>query len=216
MSELLASFDMAPERRRELSLAINEEAKRLTRMITQYLDITRLESGATVLRRSAVRIEGLLQKTLLLLEPLSAERNMRIVRDIAPDLPVVFADPDLLSRAVENLVSNALKYGAPGTAIHVSARLSSDDLLISVQDHGSGIAPRDIHRIFEKFYRVPRAENADVPGTGLGLPLVREIAELHGGSITVASDIGTGSVFTLSIPVNSSSQGSPRVKKCQI
>jgi signal transduction histidine kinase len=201
MSELLAGYDMQPERRRELNLAINEEAKRLTRMITQYLDITRLEAGATVLRRSAVRIEALTERTLLLLEPLASERGMRLVRDFAPNLPVVLADADLLSRAIENLASNAIKYGAPGTSVEICVRPGADDLLlVEVKDRGAGIAREDIERIFDKFYRAPRAENADVPGTGLGLPLVREIAGLHGGRITVSSNPGYGSVFTLAIP----------------
>lgn len=201
MSELLAGFDMPAERRRDLNLAINEEAKRLTRMITQYLDITRLESGATVLRRSAIRAEALIERTLLLLEPLAAARGMSLVRDFQTDTPVLLADPDLLSRAVENLVSNAIKYGAPNTPVVVATRAGRDELEIEIRDRGAGIAPADIERIFDKFYRVPRPENADVPGTGLGLSLVREIAELHGGKITVRSEPGAGSAFVLTLPV---------------
>jgi len=109
-------------------------------------------------------------------------------------------DADLLARAVENLVSNAIKYSPGGTDVTVSA--SSDDSAVSIQvaDQGYGIPEAGLARIFEKFYRVPRVQDADVPGTGLGLSLVREIAELHGGSVTARSEVNAGSTFTLRLP----------------
>lgn len=200
MSELLASYDVAPERRREMNLAINDEVKRLTRMITQYLDITRLESGATVVRRTPVRLDALIDRTILLLEPIAAERGIRITRHFPPDLPGVVADPDLLARAIENLVSNAIKYSPPRTTVSVSVEVSDREMAIAVADEGFGIPAEDTQRVFEKFYRVARAQDADIPGTGLGLSLVKEIAELHGGSISVRSELHAGSTFTLRIP----------------
>jgi two-component system sensor histidine kinase SenX3 len=115
-------------------------------------------------------------------------------------LPTLVGDGDLLSRAVENLVSNAIKYSPGGTEVTVSA--SSDDSSVSIQvtDQGCGIPEANLARIFEKFYRVPRVEDAGVPGTGLGLSLVREIAELHGGSVAVRSEVSAGSTFTLRLP----------------
>jgi len=110
------------------------------------------------------------------------------------------ADPDLLSRAVENLVSNAIKYSPPDTEVSVSATAGDAAVLISVADQGYGISEQDLNRIFDKFYRVPRVQDAGVPGTGLGLALVREIAELHGGSVTVVSKLNAGSTFMLRIP----------------
>ena len=122
MTELLAAYDLDPARRREMNLAINDEVKRLTRMITEYLDITRLESGATPMRLSPVRVESLLERILILLEPVAGQRQIQLVRQFPTDLPAVLADPDLLSRAVENLVSNAIKYSPNGTEVTVSAR----------------------------------------------------------------------------------------------
>jgi PAS domain S-box-containing protein len=96
MSELLANYDLDPERRREMNVAINDEAKRLTRMIGEYLDIARLESGATVLRRVPLRVEPLLDRTLLLLEPIATQRGIRLDRRLSSRLPVLLADGDLL------------------------------------------------------------------------------------------------------------------------
>ena len=200
MTELLAAYDVEPVRRREMNLAINDEVKRLTRMITGYLDITRLESGATAMRLSPVRAESLLERILILLEPVAAQRQIRLVSNFPADLPPFLADADLLSRAVENLVSNAIKYSSDGTAVTLSARAEEEYVAIEVADHGYGIPAADLERVFEKFYRVPRVQDAGVPGTGLGLALVREIAELHHGSVSLRSEVNQGSTFTLRIP----------------
>jgi signal transduction histidine kinase len=200
MTELLAAYDLEPARRREMNLAINDEVKRLARMITEYLDITRLESGATQMRLAPVRVESVLERILILLDPVAAQRQIELVRHIPAGLPAVLADIDLLSRAAENLVSNAIKYSPNSTTITISARADEEALVIEVADQGYGIPEADLARIFEKFYRVPRVQDAGVPGTGLGLSLVREIAELHHGSVAVKSEVGKGSTFTLRIP----------------
>jgi signal transduction histidine kinase len=200
MTELLAAYELDPERRREMHVAINDEVKRLARMIGEYLDITRLESGATVVRPSPLRLETVVERVLLLLDAVAAQRGIRIVRQFAPDLPALVADADLLSRAVENLVSNAIKYSPPHTEITVSATCDGPAVLIAVRDQGYGIPEGDLARIFDKFYRVPRVQDAGVPGTGLGLALVREIAGLHGGTVSVKSELNSGSTFTLRLP----------------
>jgi two-component system phosphate regulon sensor histidine kinase PhoR len=203
MSEVLTTFEVDAERRRQMHLAINDEAKRLSRMINDYLDITKLESGARPLRLVPVRIAPLIERVLLLLDPLAAQREIRIVRRLAPNLPALLADADLIAQALTNLIANAIKYSPVKTEIIVEVRTSSDALLIEVADHGYGIPAEAIQRIFEKFYRVPRVEDADAPGTGMGLPLVREIIELHGGRVTVESEPGVGSTFSVCLPLSS-------------
>jgi two-component system sensor histidine kinase SenX3 len=115
-------------------------------------------------------------------------------------VPPVLANADLLSRAISNLVSNAVKYSPPKTEVIISTTHAASGVAIEVADQGYGIPESNVNRIFEKFYRVPRVQDVDVPGTGLGLALVQEIAELHGGSVAVRSSVGAGSVFTLWIP----------------
>jgi len=202
MSEVLAQFDLEADRRREMHLAINDEAKRLARMIDEYLGLTRLESGARPLRLAPVRIVPLVERALLMLDPLAAQREIRVVRRFAPNLPALLADADLISQAVTNLVANAIKYSSPKTEVIVEVSADSDALQIEVADRGYGIPADAVGRVFEKFYRVPRLEDADVPGTGLGLALVREISERHGGRITVESEIGVGSTFSLRLPLS--------------
>jgi two-component system phosphate regulon sensor histidine kinase PhoR len=197
MSELLSQFEMDAGRRREMHLIINDEAKRLARMIDEYLDLTRLESGARQLRLAPLRIEQLIERSLLLLDPVAERAGVKIARDLSPDLPPILGDADLIARAVTNLVDNAVKFSPANTTVTVSARADGSVVLIEVIDRGCGVAPEFLPHIFEKFYRVPRAANADVPGAGLGLALVREVAELHNGTATVESHPGKGSVFSL-------------------
>ncbi|MDX2041555.1 MAG: CHASE2 domain-containing protein [Acidobacteriota bacterium] len=201
MSGLLARFEVDPERRREMHLAINDEARRLARMIDEYLNITRLETGAQPLRLSATRPAQLIERALLMLDPLAAQREIRIVRRFADELPVLTIDADLIAQAITNLVSNAIKFSPNESEVFVEATRIAEGLRIAVTDSGCGIPPESLPRVFEKFYRVPAVENADVPGTGLGLTLVREISERHGGKVTAESKPGTGSVFTLYLPV---------------
>ena len=148
-----------------------------------------------------MRLVPLIERVLLLLNPLAAQRDIRIVRHLAPDLPVLLADADLIAQALTNLIANAIKYSPVKTEITVEARDAVGSLLVEVSDHGYGISADALPRIFEKFYRVPNVEDTDVPGTGLGLALVREIVELHGGRIMVHSEPGVGSTFSVRLPL---------------
>jgi signal transduction histidine kinase/CHASE2 domain-containing sensor protein len=197
MSELLSQFEMDAARRREMHLIINDEAKRLARMIDEYLDLTRLESGARQLRLAPLRIEQLMERALLLLDPVAERAGIKIVRNLSTDLPPILGDADLIARAVTNLVDNAIKFSPVNSTVTVNARADGTAVLIEVVDQGCGVAPEFLSQIFEKFYRVPRAASADIPGAGLGLALVREVAELHNGTATVESRPGKGSIFTL-------------------
>jgi signal transduction histidine kinase len=201
MSEVLAQFEVDDERRREMHLTINDEAKRLSLMINEYLDISRLESGAQPLRLTAMRIGALLERVLLLLDPVAAQRQIKIVRRLDPNLPGLLADADLIAQALTNLIANAIKYSPVQTEINIGGHADEEALTIDVTDQGYGIPASSLTRIFEKFYRVPRVEDADVPGTGLGLALVREIVELHGGLVTVKSEQGVGSTFSVRLPL---------------
>jgi len=204
MSEVLMKFEPDAAKRREMNQAINEAAQRLKRMIDEYLDLTRLESGAVQPRFSFIRVQSLIEQNLLLLDPVAAQRRIGLKRAFAFDLPPLLADADLLARAITNLVANAIKYSPANTEVTVSARADGDTLLISVADQGYGVPAEHRARIFEKFYRVPRVEDADAPGAGLGLAMVREIAELHGGRVMVECETGAGSTFTLRLPLKPS------------
>jgi signal transduction histidine kinase len=185
---------------RKMLATINEESKRLARMINEYLDITRLESGIQKARFSSVNVTDLVDRTLLVLDPLAAQKDIKIIRIFELGLPVVSADSGMLAQAMTNIVGNAIKYTAEKTKITVELKTIGDQLKISVIDEGCGISAEELPHIFEKFYRVPRRQSVETPGTGLGLALTREIVELHGGQITVESKPNIGSIFTVYLP----------------
>jgi signal transduction histidine kinase len=114
----------------------------------------------------------------------------------------VNADLDRLGQVMNNLLSNAVRYSAGGTEIRVSADVIGDSIEIDVSDHGSGVAPEDCERIFEKFYRGRHGATLAVRGTGLGLAVARQLVEAHAGTIGVRSTLGRGSTFWLRLPID--------------
>ncbi len=201
LSELLTEHEIEPASQSKMLSTINSEAKRLARMVNEYLDITRLESGAQKARFASVDIDKLVEQTLLLLEPLAAKREIKFVRRFEAVQPNINADAELLARAITNIIANAIKYSPDKTSITVETQSDDKFLKIIVRDEGFGISAEQLPRIFEKFYRVPpRKQSSEVAGTGLGLALTQEIVELHGGRINVESKLNEGSTFTLFLP----------------
>jgi PAS domain S-box-containing protein len=200
MSELLTEHEIEPEAQTKMLSTINSEAKRLARMVNEYLDITRLESGAQKAHFASVDAEAVVEQTLLLLEPLAAARGIKIVRRYEAIQPSVSADAELLARAVTNIIANAVKYSPDKTAITIETSSDDRELKIIVRDEGCGISAEQLPRIFEKFYRASRRQTKDVAGTGLGLALTQEIVELHGGRVVVESEPDKGSTFTIFLP----------------
>lgn len=202
MSEVLTEHKVEPEPQRKMLVTINTEAKRLAKMINEYLDITRLEAGAQKANFASVDVESLIERTLLMLEPLAAKREIKIARFFEANLPTISADSERLAQMLTNIVANAIKYSPPKTAVSIESRIVDGKLQINVADQGCGISAEQLPRIFDKFYRVPRRSEAEITGTGLGLALAQEIAELHGGYISVKSEIDKGSVFTIYLPLS--------------
>jgi len=200
LSDVLLKFPVAADESREMLGVINAEAVRLSETINRYLDLTRLESGAQRLRLSPLDCEELIADCIRKLFVFAAERSVRLRSQIESDLPALQADAQLLAQAISNLLSNAIKYSPPNTEVIVLAERRQNQLAISVRDQGFGIPPEAQERIFEKFFRLERDASSNVVGTGLGLSLVKEIVEQHGGQITVESAPGAGSTFTILLP----------------
>lgn len=199
MSEVLAEHTVEPEPQRKMLQTINSEAKRLAQMINEYLDITRLEAGAQYMNLAPVNLESLIDRTLLMLGPLAARRDIKIVDRYFRSQTIVSADAGRLAQLLTNIFGNAVKYSAPNSSIIIETRTNNGMLEIIVLDEGCGISAEQLPHIFEKFYRVPQ-RGVEVSGTGLGLALAQEIAALHGGRITAESELGRGSTFTIHLP----------------
>ena len=179
------------------------EAHRVSRTIDDLLELSRLElEGA---RRDEVVIGVVIAEALDRVRSAAEHRGIRIDVGEKGRALRVTGDRRQLVSAVTNLVDNAIKYSDPGSTVEVHAELTGDQLAgyeldLTVRDHGVGIPPTDLDRIFERFYRVDRARSRETGGTGLGLAIVRHVATNHGGAVTVESEEGAGSAFTLRLP----------------
>ncbi len=202
LSDTLLRLPVPPAEAREIIATIHGEALRLGETINHYLDLTRLESGAHPLSLTTIDAEELIREAIRPLSVAAAERRILITHRVEPSLPPLCVDAALISQALVNLLSNAIKYSPQQTEVTIIAESRPDSIIISVTDQGFGI-PEEAHDlVFHKFYRLSRDTTSGVVGTGLGLPIVREIVERHGGGISLASLPGGGSAFTLHLPIH--------------
>ncbi len=199
-SELLLSYDDEPAVQREFVQIINTESERLTRLVNDVLDISKIEAGQMDWHVTTVDVATLLADSARPHARLIEQQGLVFTRRITPDLPPVMVDRDRLQQVISNLLSNALKFTATGT-ITLSATRSGDEIHIAVADTGIGIAAKDQERIFEKFQQVGETLTDKPRGTGLGLCICRDILAYHNGCLWVDSGPGTGSVFTLALPI---------------
>ena len=197
-SEILALRRLPPEEVTRLAGVMRREARRLGRIVSDLLDLSRIERGLEpALCRIPVKIEPTIEATADLFRQGTATHL--ITTEYEPALPVVAADPDALERVLTNLISNAIKYSPTGSAVRVGARALTGAVAIEVADAGRGIPPEALHRVFEPYYRVPDAAGA-AHGTGIGLAVVKALVEAHGGTVRVDSAPALGTRVTIVLP----------------
>jgi two-component system sensor histidine kinase KdpD len=194
-SSLLHDASLGPGARRELEEAIFEESGRLNRLVTNLLDMTRLESGSLRLSRDWHSLEELVGAALRRLEPGLTGRLVRL--NVPASLPLVPVDGVLIEQALVNLIDNALKYTDPAGAIDVTAEVADGSLVVEVADEGPGLPAGALERVFEKFYRAAPHKR----GFGLGLPICRAILSAHGGRIWAERREPRGTRFRLALPL---------------
>jgi signal transduction histidine kinase len=187
--------------RREYYGVITRESERLSRLLDNVLDFSRIERGRRAYQMSPAAVAPIIHETLESFSYLLAQRHFRVTVEVAPNLPEVPLDADAVGQALANLVDNAIKYSGDRCVLHVEAAVRGGQLAVAVADEGVGIPADEHDRIFEKFYRIGRSDTQAKRGSGVGLALVRHILEAHGGRVTVESQPGRGSRFTLWFPL---------------
>ncbi|MCA1558935.1 MAG: HAMP domain-containing histidine kinase, partial [Acidobacteria bacterium] len=179
---------------------VRSEGRRLSEMVEQILEFAGIHSGARAFALRPVAIGPLLQESVASESVLGEEQGVTMELDVPADLPPVIGDEPALRRVFQNLIGNAIKYGAPGRWVGVSARAAGSTVRVTVADRGIGIAAADQSRIFDPFYRTADVVDARLQGAGLGLSLVKRIVEAHRGQVLVKSQRGHGSAFTVVLP----------------
>jgi signal transduction histidine kinase len=190
--------ELRPEQREAFLAVIADETTRLSMLVGDVLDTSRIEAGTFGYAFSDVDLAEIVRESVAAAE--IGQDEVRLTSDLASSLPHVRGDADRLRQLVDNLISNAVKFSTTGGEVRVLARQDDGRVIVRVDDDGPGIPPDEHEQIFEKF---GRAVGSSKPGTGLGLFLARSFAEAHGGSLEVESRPGEGSAFTLTIPLGS-------------
>ncbi len=200
-SELLLDTSLTRDQAEEYASIILKESNRLSDLINKFLDISKIEAGKSQVNKAPVQLREIVDKVLDVNLYLAEKKKIAVSVKASPNLPLVYADRDMIEQVVLNLFSNAVKYSPENASVEIRLRELDEDVLVEVEDTGYGISEEDLPRIFDKFYRAAdHDEIRDVRGTGLGLSLVKEIVELHGGKITVKSEKGKGSLFSFTLP----------------
>lgn len=189
------------EERRHCATVIAREAERLGRLVSDLLDLSRIESGAVSLEMSELDLAELIRDALEGFQTQTQERGMTVELSLPSDLPPVQADADRIYQVMVNLVSNALRFSRDHGRVKVSAEQENGSVRVSVQDTGRGIDPSELPYIWERFYRADSARSRNDGGTGLGLAIVRSIVEKHGGTVSAESEPGQGATFSFTLPV---------------
>jgi len=173
--------------------------------VRDLLDLGHIRETGGRLRLEELDLRDVIRQATSTLEPQALERRIRLDFDL-PDQPALLrGDRGRLVRAVLNLVSNALKYGAAGEPVRIGLEARDASWVIAISDRGAGITSEAIAHLFERFYRVDHGRSRDAGGTGLGLAIVRDVARAHGGDATVESEPGAGTVFRILLPIESKS-----------
>lgn len=190
--------EVSEEAKRQLNMA-NRSGKQLLALVNDLLDLHRFENGQVQLDSALVDVEELVHSTCEIVRPFARDKGLLVTCEVTR-LPEVRTDEDRVRQVLLNLLSNAVKYTDEGS-VKLSARAHKGELKLSVADTGKGIAQDDLERVFEAFHQLAPTREAKHTGAGLGLAISREIAELLGGTLTVTSAPGEGSVFTLALPL---------------
>lgn len=176
-----------------------DQTDRLGRLVADLLDVSRLEQGRTKFNLASVGLPATIAPMMGVFEVKAKDKNLGLHYQPPADLPNVTADPDRLSEIFTNLIDNAIKYSQTGT-VTVQHTVTPSYIETSVTDTGIGMTPDEQSRLFQRFYRAKNADTNNIPGTGLGLWIIKQYIEHMGGTITVQSQKGHGSTFTVSLP----------------
>ena len=179
---------------------IDNEVNRLTQMVSEITELSRIESGRAELRKEPININLLIQDVITQINPLADSQHLIINTSLNTDLPIISADKDRIRQTLINLIHNATKFNHPGGKILISSNFNALFVIVSVSDTGIGISKGDLPHIFERFYKGDKSRTKG--GSGLGLAIAKHTIQAHGGNISVISEEGKGSTFSFTIPIN--------------
>jgi two-component system phosphate regulon sensor histidine kinase PhoR len=192
------------EKQQEILQRASEKILNLNNLVTELLDLSRIESGLISHEKEQVDMANLLSEQLVFHNPYGADKGITIQLNCPNDLPTILANPQNMEEVFSNLITNAIKYSPAGACITISVIVENEYLKIELADTGYGISSEDLEKIFTRFYRAKDRNTREIQGTGLGLAIVKSIIESHHGKISVASQVDSGTTFTVLLPLSDS------------
>ncbi|WP_430535171.1 HAMP domain-containing sensor histidine kinase [Listeria rocourtiae] len=198
---LLDGVITTDEERQQYLRTIQRETMRLTDLVDELMDVAAIDKKTPLLERTRIWLDQLMVDVLEAFNVQLKREHRDVHVNIAPFCESIYADQKFLTRILYNLLENALKFSDVGTSIEVGIERTGDCILFRMQDHGQGISAAEQERIFERLYRVEKSRNLAHGGSGLGLHIAQNLAELHGGTLRVESELDVGSTFILAIPI---------------
>lgn len=199
-SELISRYPLNEEKRKQIAQVINSESKRLARMVEIFLNVERLSAGQMELKREPISVKQMVEICVDRTRPLADRKHIGLTLEPVAEELQLTGDRELMEYACYNLLTNAVKYSPQRTEVTASVGKDGGHVRIAVRDQGIGMDQKEVKQIFQKFYRTKKAEESGEAGTGIGLSIVQQIVEQHGGEIEVTSQPGAGSCFTLVLP----------------
>ena len=190
-----------PKHNRAFLQTIHEHTKNLSRLIDDVLNLSTIEAQRVTYRFEPVAVNEVVGRIINALDPMAKTKKVSIVTEWPKSMPMIRADREKFAQIVMNLLENAIKFNKAGGQVRIIAEPDEKALKIRVEDTGRGIAPEDLPRIFERFYRGNKDRSHDIPGTGLGLAIVKHLTEAHQGTVAVQSILGQGSTFLVTLPL---------------
>ena len=188
------------EEKKEMATIIYDESLRMGRLVNELLDLARMESGYFELSDEEVELQPFFQRILRKFQGLSKGKNVEVTFQSDSDVEYFVFDSDRIEQVLTNLIDNAIRHTPSGGSVMITKQMEERGLYLSVEDTGSGIPEEDLPFVFERFYKADKARTRGKSGTGLGLAIAKNIVETHGGSITVQSKLGQGTIFSFLIP----------------
>jgi signal transduction histidine kinase len=198
---LVTSSKLDIEQQKEFCNTINTEATRLARLIDDLLSVSSMEAGSLSIRRKNTDVARLLREVADKVRGQMDQKEITFETILSEKIPEMSIDKDKISTTLVNLLGNAAKYTPEGGRVALKARVEDGNLLVEVEDSGIGIAPEELPKVFDKFFRSQDARVRDITGTGLGLALAHEVVRLHGGNLTVRSELNVGTTFAMALKV---------------
>ena len=194
------TFGPVSEDQRKWLVRMQRTCRDMGEVVNDFLDISKMEAGKLDLIREKINLCQFIQGTLESYLPMAKVKNVLLTSHFEPNLPTINADARRLEQALSNLIANAVKFTQPGGTVEIGADGRNGTVRLWVKDNGIGISPADFAHLFEKYRQIITGRNSENSGTGLGLVICKMIAEAHGGKISVQSDLGKGSLFTVELP----------------